>query len=183
MKANFHASRCPSAASSRSSRPSRRSPDARSSSGSAPAGQISSLLPENLPTTQQLLFRQIVDISTELERARVSLYAIDPLGIQSKQTNYYQEYLKGVPNQKVVGWPNLSLQVLAVHTGGEAINFGNDVPAEISNCIDDASAFYVVTIPRARTTTEKPDVLHSIQVKLTDPSLKPRTQFGYYAQP
>ena len=132
---------------------------------------------------QQLLFREVVNLSDQFERARVTLYAVDPLGIDSTKTTYYQEYLKGVPNQKVVGWPNLSLQVLAVHTGGEAINSGNDIPAEISHCIESASAFYTVTIPRATTNSEKPDVLHTLQINLTDPSLKPHTIFGYYAQP
>ena len=133
---------------------------------------------------QQLLFREVVNLSTELERARVTLYSIDPIGVEdaaSSRTSYYQEFLKGVPNPKTVQWANLSLQVLATHTGGEAINSGNDIAAEISQCIDDASAFYVITIPRAK--AEKPDTLHTIQVKIPDTNLKPRTQFGYYAQP
>jgi VWFA-related protein len=132
---------------------------------------------------QQLLFRQVVNLSNQLDRARITIFSVDPLGSNSTLGTYYQEFLKGVPNKKVVGWPHVSLPVLAIHSGGEVVLSGKDVPAEISHCIESAAAFYTITIPRAQTTSEKPDVLHTLQIKLADPSLKPHTLFGYYAEP
>lgn len=133
---------------------------------------------------QAQLFNSIVTLSTQLESARVTLYSVDPLGVSdaaSTRTSYYQEFLKGVTVPRNAQWGNLSLQVLAVHTGGEAINYGNDIAAEIRDCIDDASAFYVITVPRGR--AEQPNTLHTIQVKIPDTNLKLRALFGYYAQP
>lgn len=133
---------------------------------------------------QAILFNSIVHLSTQLERARITLYSIDPIGVQdsaSLGTSYYEEFLKGVAIPRNAQWGNLALQVFSVHTGGLAINYGNDVAGEIKDCIDDASAFYVITIPRAR--AETPNTLHTIQVKIPDTNLKPRTLFGYYAQP
>ncbi len=133
---------------------------------------------------EAMLFNSIVNLSSQLERSRITLYSIDPIGVQdsaSLRTSYYETFLKGVAIPRNTQWGNLALQVFAVHTGGLVVNYGNDIAAEITSCIDDASAFYVITIPRAR--AETPNTLHTIQVKIPDTNLKPRTLFGYYAQP
>ena len=136
------------------------------------------------PQDQTALFNNVVGLSSLLELSRVTLYSIDPIGVAdaaSLRTDFYEEFVKGLASSKSAQWGNVSLQVLAVHTGGQVLNSDNDIAAEISQCIDDASAFYVITIPRAP--GEKPNTLHTIQVKIPDTNLKPRTVFGYYAQP
>jgi VWFA-related protein len=133
---------------------------------------------------QRQIFSAVVALSTELQRARITLYSIDPLGLAdagSFRTSLYGDYLKGVAAPKDVQQANLALQVLAEHTGGAVLNSTNDISAQISMCIDDASAFYVLTVPRAA--ADSPPDLHSIQVKLPDTKLKARTLFGYYTQP
>jgi len=119
-----------------------------------------------------------------LELSRVTLYSVDPIGVGDAgtfRTFFYESFVKGLVSYKNAEWGNLTLQVLAVHTGGQVLNSGNDIAGEISQCIDDASAFYVITIPRAR--GEEPNTLYTIQVKIPDINLKARTIFGYYAQP
>jgi VWFA-related protein len=132
---------------------------------------------------QQMIFANVVGISTLFERARITLYSIDPLGIADEATtraSYYQEFLKPVPSYQKIQEGNLALQVLALHSGGKVINTGSNIADEISSCLADAAAFYVITVPRAAADT--PNTLHTIQVKLSDPKLQARTLFGYYAQ-
>jgi VWFA-related protein len=135
------------------------------------------------PRDQNQLFSAVVGISDTLERARITLYSVDPLGVAGSgfRTHYYQEFLKGVKAPKDVQNANLALQVLAEHSGGKVLNSGNDIASEIADCFNDASAFYVLTVPRIP--ADSAITFHSIQVNLPDTSLKARTLFGYYAQP
>jgi VWFA-related protein len=139
----------------------------------------------NLSTRdQQHIFSNLVALSDMLERARITLYSIDPLGVAdagSTRSTFYEEFLKPVPSAQKTQQGNLALQVLALHAGGKVLNTGSNIADEISSCIADASAFYVITIPRAQ--ADSPNTLHTIQVKLSDPKLQARTLFGYYAQP
>ena len=133
---------------------------------------------------QQVIFSNLVALANAFERARITLYSIDPLGVADEATvrsSYYVEFLKGVPSVPKVEQGNLALQVLAVHSGGRVINTGSNIADEIASCFADTSTYYVVTVPRAR--AETPNTLHSIQLKLSDPKLQARTLFGYYAQP
>lgn len=135
------------------------------------------------PRDQNQLFSAIVGLSDTLERARITLYSVDPLGVAGSgfRAHFYQEFLKGVKAPKDAQNANLALQVLAQHTGGKVLNLGNDIAGEIADCYNDASAFYVLTIPRLP--ADSAITFHSIQVNLPDTSLKARTLFGYYAQP
>jgi VWFA-related protein len=139
----------------------------------------------NLSTRdQQHIFGNLVALSDMLERARITLYSIDPLGVAdagSTRSTFYEEFLKPVPSAQKTQQGNLALQVLALHAGGKVLNTGSNIADEISSCIADASAFYVITIPRAQ--ADSPNTLHTIQVKLSDPKWQARTLFGYYAQP
>ncbi len=133
---------------------------------------------------EQTTFSNLVALANAFERARITLYSIDPLGVADEATvrsSFYAEFLKNVPSAQKVQQGNLALQVLAVHSGGRVINTGSNIADEISSCFADTSAFYVITVPRAK--TDAPNTLHSIQVKLSDPKLQARTLFGYYTQP
>jgi VWFA-related protein len=133
---------------------------------------------------QQVIFSNLVGLANAFERARITLYSIDPLGVASEgsiHSSFYIEFLKNVPSAQKVQQGNLALQVLAVHSGGRVINTGSNIADEIASCFADTSAYYVITVPRAL--GETPNTLHSIQVKLSDPKLEARTLFGYYTQP
>jgi VWFA-related protein len=130
------------------------------------------------------LFNNIVGLSTQLELGRVALYSIDPIGVldaASTRITYWEDFVKPVPAPKNTAWADLSLQVLAVHTGGRVLNSSNDLASQIQSAIDDTLAFYVITIPRAP--ADKPNQLNVIQVKIPDTTLKPHTLFGFYSQP
>jgi VWFA-related protein len=130
------------------------------------------------------LFRSIVSVSTALRQSRITLYSIDPLGVDdagSLRLTYYQEFLKPVTKPAQVDAADLALQVLAVQSGGMALNTSNDITAQIQRCVDDADNYYILTF--AVLPADRPDEYHSITVKVETPGAKVRTRSGYYAQP
>jgi VWFA-related protein len=131
---------------------------------------------------QDKLFQNIVHESNEMREARVTLYAIDSLGVDEPMQSvvYYRNFLKGVskPSQAEAG--ALSLQVLAEQSGGLALN-STDVSELLERCEADASAWYEIAFtPRP---AEKPDEYHHLEIKLSQPGFQVRTRQGYYAEP
>lgn len=132
---------------------------------------------------QQWLFQTAVSLSTELRQARITLYNINPLGVDSSfsQAFYYEGFLKGVPSANKMQNGNLALQVLAVQSGGRVLNRDNDIINAISTCLMDTKAFYVLAFdPPA---AAHPNEYHNLQIKMSQPGLTGRTRTGYYAQP
>jgi VWFA-related protein len=131
---------------------------------------------------QQALFQEIVDLSTQLRQARVTLYAIDPIGVSENlgRVDYYQAYIKGVSKPSQANAANLSLQVLAVQSGGLALN-SSDVSGMLNKCIADTTAYYELSFTPVR--GQKPEIYHHLQVRLNKSDLTARTRDGYYLQP
>ncbi|MGA3133696.1 MAG: VWA domain-containing protein [Terracidiphilus sp.] len=132
---------------------------------------------------QQQIFNQIVDLSTRLRQIDLTVYNINPIGVTESlgRTDYYQSFLKGIakPNQAQFG--NLGLQVLAVQSGGLALEGNSDVAGMIQRCLVDAKSWYEIgfTPPPA----DKPNEYHHIEVKVEDRTLTVRTRDGYYSNP
>jgi VWFA-related protein len=144
------------------------------------------------PQNKQGLFASVVATSYALRVGRITLYDIDPGGSSGgfgapgsangpSDKFAYQSFVKGVPSAKSVSPPDLSLQVLATQTGGRVLVNGNDIANQLQSCVDDASAFYVLSFQGA--TAEQPDQYHAIELKIDKPGLTARTRTGYYAQP
>lgn len=131
---------------------------------------------------RQQIFSGVVQLSTELQQARVTLYALDALGADESllRNTYYESFVKGLakPGDAVLG--NLGLQVFALHSGGLAVN-SNDLAGLLERCMEDAAAYYEIsyTPPPA----ERRDEYHSIEVRVAKPGLTARTLQGYYSQP
>jgi VWFA-related protein len=132
---------------------------------------------------EQRIFGNIVSLSAELSRARVTLYSINPLGTAESLSNamYYQEFIKGVSKPSQVNLGNLGLQVLAIQSGGLAFNSSNDIASLLRKCLDDAAPYYEISFDAP--VAAKPDEYHQLQIKLAKPGLTARTRQGYYAQP
>lgn len=127
------------------------------------------------------LFQSVVDVSREFERAQVTLYSIDPLGLNdagSLHTTYYESFLKGVRKPSDVEPADLSLQVLATHSGGRVTFGNNDITKQIANAAADAASFYVVTAQLPA--PDQPNAYHDLQLKIEAPGLTGRTTTGYY---
>lgn len=133
---------------------------------------------------EEQLFRSVVGFSAGLRKARITLDAIDPLGLADAgglRTSFYEEFLKGVKSASNVLPGDLALQVIAVQSGGMVINSTNDLATAIEKCAADADAYYILTFdPEAAT---KPDEYHSVDVKVDKAKVIARTRTGYYAEP
>ena len=133
---------------------------------------------------QDAIFRGVVSFSDTLRQSRITLYAVDPLGMAdaaSFRSFYYESFLKGVPSARKVTYGNLALQVLATQSGGRVLNSNNNVANEIADCVRDHKAFYTISFEAPP--ADHPDEYHSLEVKVDKPGLTARTRTGYYAQP
>lgn len=132
---------------------------------------------------QQQIFSSVVNFSTELRQANVTLYNINPLGPEESpmRTDFYMEFVKGVskPNQTDVG--DLGLQVLAVQSGGLALGSSSDVAGMLQRCLADLESWYEINIDMSP--AEQPNQYHHIEIRVDKPGLTARTRDGYYAQP
>jgi VWFA-related protein len=129
------------------------------------------------------LFASIVSISTALRDARITLYSVDPEGAGAgigTQEFYYTEFLKPVTGAKKVLPGNLSLQVLAVQSGGLVLTASNDITGQIARCVAEADAYYTLTVGVAP--ADQPNAYHALDVKIATSGLTARTRGGYYTQ-
>jgi VWFA-related protein len=135
------------------------------------------------PRQQSQIFSTIVGLSTQLRQARETLYAVDPLGAAEGigRTFYYQDFLKGVSKASQVRLGDLSLQVLAIQSGGLALSSSNDVTSMLQNCLADAEAYYEMSFDPAP--ADHRDEYHNLVIQVSKPGLTARTRTGYYAQP
>jgi VWFA-related protein len=110
-----------------------------------------------------------------LRDSRVTLYTIDPAGIQV--TNTYGSAAEF--NDPFGG--NFQFNKLAKATGGSALYGRNDVDAEIGTSIRDGGSFYTLTY-RPESSLLNPEKFRKIEVKVDRPGLKVTTREGYYLQ-
>jgi VWFA-related protein len=132
---------------------------------------------------QNQIFGSIVGLSTQLRQARITLYSVDPLGSNEGvgRTLYYQDFLKGVSKSSQVNVGDLSLQVLAVQSGGLALASSNDVVSLLDKCLADTEAYYELSFVPA--VADHRDEYHNLLVQVAKPGLTARTRTGYYAEP
>jgi VWFA-related protein len=133
---------------------------------------------------QQGIFNDIVTLSDRLRQARITLYAVDPLGTADSAgflTFGYKQFLKPVRKAGQAQPGHLALQVLAAQSGGRVANLNNDVAGEIEACVADANTFYVLSFDALP--GDGPNEYHALEIKIDKPGLAARTRSGYYAQP
>jgi len=128
-------------------------------------------------------FDAIVELSTKLREARMAVYSVAPINIESDGSRrfMYQDFLKSVVSPRQADTGNLALKVLVLQSGGRILGPDNNVAEQIESCIADANAFYTVSFnpPHADRTDEYRD----LKVTVSQPGLTVRTSTGYYNQP
>ena len=132
---------------------------------------------------QQEIFNEIVRLNTEMLRARLTLYSLDPSGLNDVglHSTYYKSFLKAVSKPTEVNAADLALQVLAVQSGGLALTTENDLASQIRRCLTDADNYYELAIdPKP---AAQPNEYHSLVVKIAKGDATGRTRMGYYTQP
>ncbi len=132
---------------------------------------------------RQQIFHDIVSFSKALQQSDVSIYNINPLGPEEdlSRASYYQSFTKGISRPGDTDLADLSLQVLAVQSGGLVLSGSSDVANILQKCVADTQSWYELTFTPA--SAEKPDEYHHIQINIDKPGLIARTRDGYYAQP
>jgi VWFA-related protein len=132
---------------------------------------------------RQQIFDNVVNLSTLLRRGRITLYSIDPLGSAdfAGRAFRWESFAKGIskPNQAEYG--DVALQVIAVQSGGLALNTGNDINAFLKECLADTQAYYELSF--APPLDQKRDEYHHLEVRVAKPGLVTRTRQGYYSLP
>jgi VWFA-related protein len=110
-----------------------------------------------------------------LRDARVTLYTIDPAGVQVNPGAY-----GGDPELDPFGG-NYEFNQLAKATGGRTLYGRNDVDMEIGTAIQDGSSFYTLAYRPANPSTD-PRKFRHIKVMLGRPDLSVITRAGYYLE-
>jgi VWFA-related protein len=131
---------------------------------------------------QRRYFDSIVDMTTALRRAHITLYNVAPLNlaqVSGQNPFFYKTYLKGVENPAQADSPNLALQVLAIHSGGLVLDKSGDLAGQISLCIADAQSYYEISFDAAEAATSPQ--YRALQVKLDRTGAQARTNSAYYA--
>jgi VWFA-related protein len=130
---------------------------------------------------QKQLFETLVNLVMQLQRANITLYNVNPLGAGESESraSYYEGFLKGVSEPRKMEPGNLALQVLAVQTGGRAIDFDNDVSAALRQSVADTQSYYEISFEPAP--PDPKNYYHRVEVKLAKSDLTARARMGYYA--
>ncbi len=130
----------------------------------------------NVPLdTQDRIDTVVQDTVNRLRDARVTLYTIDPAGIQVNNT-----YGSAAEFNDPFGG-NYQFAKLATATGGQALYGRNDVDTEIATTIRDGASFYTLTY-RPGNESRDPRKFRKIRVTLDQPGLVVTTRQGYYLQ-
>jgi VWFA-related protein len=130
---------------------------------------------------QKQLFETLVNLTTQMQRANITLYAVNPLGQGESElrASYYEAFLKGISESKRMEPGNLALQVLSVQSGGRAIDFNNDVSAVLRQCVAETQAYYEISFEPAP--PDPKNYYHRVEIKVAKPDLTARARMGYYA--
>ncbi len=132
---------------------------------------------------QKQLFETLVNLITQMQRANITLYSANPLGAGESESraSYYESFLKGVNESRRMEPGNLALQVLAVQSGGRAIDFNNDVSGVLRQSVADTQNYYEISFEPAP--ADPKNYYHRVEVKLAKPDLTARARMGYYFAP
>ena len=130
----------------------------------------------NVPVDSQNRVNSFVQQCVNMLRdARITLYTIDPAGIQVNNT-----YGSAAAFNDPFGG-NYQFAKLATATGGRALYGRNDVDTEIQTTVRDGESFYTLTY-RPSNTSRDPQKFRKIQITLSRPDLIATTREGYYLQ-
>ena len=127
---------------------------------------------------QRRNFDAIVELSTALREARITVYSVSQMGASGANPILYQHFLNPVRTYRDAEMGNLGLKVLVTQTGGRIMGPDNDVVSQINRCTEDANAFYRISFdPPA---AEHAGEYHDMRVTVDRPDTAVRTTTGYY---
>jgi VWFA-related protein len=134
--------------------------------------------------TQRALFNAVVETTRTLREARITVYNVnqlDPSSSGMMRTDFYKSFLKGVPSPRQAESGDLSLPVFAIHSGGLVLNTTEDLVNQLNRCVAEAKAYYTLGFDPSK--ADHTDEYHELEVKISKPGMKVRTNAGYYDEP
>jgi VWFA-related protein len=140
--------------------------------------------------SQQAMFNAVRRLSDQLLKARISIYSVDPRGVQVRMgpagriTNnlQFEAYLNSLSEAQDVAFGNFAIQTLATQTGGHAFFGRNDVDREIATSLTDGNSYYTLAYAPANRNFDGKFRKITVSV-IGRPDLKVQTRDGYYAMP
>jgi VWFA-related protein len=124
--------------------------------------------------TDARVYNLVQECVNQLRDARVTLYTIDPAGLQVNPGSYG---MAAAFNDPFGG--NYEFGKLAKATGGSTMYGRNDVDAQIGTAIRDGSSFYTLTYRPATPPSDR-GKFYRIKVTVDRPGLTVATREGYY---
>jgi VWFA-related protein len=123
-------------------------------------------------------FEGIQTVSNTLREARMEVCSAG-----GGDQFFVKDFLKGVRTAGEAKDAHLSVQVLAINSGGLTLNLGNSGQMEdlIHRCVADSGAFYSLSFDPPQ--GGHPYAFHELNVQVNKPGLTVRTNAGYYAAP
>jgi len=132
------------------------------------------------PTDKARLLGYVEETSELMWQGRLSVYTIDPRGLQVVEENE-GESVAGFfapPSPTTV---DLVFEQVAPQTGGRVFRNLNDLDAEIAESVEDGDSYYAMSYyPTNHIWNGR---FRKIRVISTNPELKARTRNGYYSVP
>ena len=131
----------------------------------------------------QHIFNDVVSISNQLRQDKLTLYNVNPAGVDESlaRADLYQAFLKAPTKPNTIEPGALGLQVLAIHSGGIAIESNSDVAGNIETCLNEFRSWYEIEFDPLP--ADRPNEYHHIEVRLDQRTLTAHTTDGYYANP
>jgi VWFA-related protein len=141
---------------------------------------------EFLPQTtgqKRNTFDYLVNLATSLREAQITLDSVASLEASSVSDSSKDagDELAGGPTGDQLNPSGLSLVALARQTGGQVFAKSQDMAREISACLSDAESWYALSFDSAPVVTGA--AYRSLEVEVSSPGLRVRTNTAYYAQP
>lgn len=124
-------------------------------------------------------FNYIIGLNNSLREAHLALYVVNPFTLGRIDPFYYENYLKGISNVNQATFPDISLQVLAAHSGGLVEITGLDILGGLNTANRDANPYYSLTFEASAGSVT--NEYHDIHLAVDKPGAKVRTSAGYYA--
>jgi hypothetical protein len=124
-----------------------------------------------------------VNLATSLREAQITLDSVASLEASSVSDSSKDagDELAGGPTGDQLNPSGLSLVALARQTGGQVFAKSQDMAREISACLSDAESWYALSFDSAPVVTGA--AYRSLEVEVSSPGLRVRTNTAYYAQP
>ena len=126
------------------------------------------------------IFDEIVEFSTRLREARINLFRVTALAIgEGNPAN--EGYVRAVLHAKDAVFSDMTLNALALKSGGLLLDPTWKIKNPIDKTVEDAGDYYTLTFdpPRA----EMPDEYHELKVTVDKPKVAVRTNSEYYDEP